>query len=123
MKSSTIIRLITFGSWLQLRQSEAYVKDTQLGPLPFPGWPKTDRAHTIAPREEDFQAEVCLNFTGIYIFEKGSRMNTPAMVSYPGRENAWLRCRFSANGSMNLMLSHILQGYYSGKLRLLFLRK
>ena len=74
-----------------MRQSEAYVKDTRLGPLPFPGWPKTDRAHTIAPREEDFQAEVCLNFTGIYIFEKGSRMNTPAMVSYPGSGSTWLR--------------------------------
>ena len=76
---------------MQLRQSGAYVKDTRPGPLPFPGWPKTDRAHTIVPREEDFQAEACLKFSGVFIFEKGSRMNTPALVSFPGSGSTWLR--------------------------------
>ena len=91
MKCSTIIRLYTIESCLQFCLSESYMKATQPGPLPFPGWPRTDRAHKISPREKEFMTEACLKFSGIYTYEKGSRINTPAMVSFPGSGNTWLR--------------------------------
>ena len=40
---------------------------------------------------DSFHTEACSKFSGIFIFEKGSRMNTPALVSYPSSGNSWLR--------------------------------